>query len=149
MPQMIEPRVSKTLLKHGSKLAKRKPFPKDFPRRVSEKELHMHAWQWVRNTYPSLLIFHIPSGEIRDIATAVKLKRMGAVAGVADFLLFVFNCSVAIELKDRGGQQSVAQKIFQRRWEAIGNQYFIARSLDEFKNIIQQYASPTSHYQHP
>jgi hypothetical protein len=113
-------------------------LPKDFSRQISEKELHLHAWQWVSKACPDLLIFHVPSGETRDIATAMKLKRMGVIPGVADFLMFTYNATVAIELKDRGGYQSPAQKLFQRRWEACGHQYYIVRSLEEFQILIKQ-----------
>jgi hypothetical protein len=102
----------------------------------------MHAWQWVRETYPDLLIFHVPSGELRNPITAVKLKRMGVVPGVADFLMFVPGKGIAIELKDRGGEQSPAQKRFQKQWENCGNVYAIARSLDQFKDTVETWISP-------
>lgn len=99
-------------------------------------------WQWVRKTYPDLLIFHVPSGETRDIATAVKLKRMGVIPGVADFLMFVAGVAVAIEMKEPNGKQSAVQKIFQERWEKAGNFYKIARSLEEFQLIVNRYVWP-------
>jgi len=102
----------------------------------------MLAWQWVHKNYPHLLIFHVPSGEARDIATAMKLKRMGVVPGVADFLMFIPGCGIAIELKEKSGMQSKAQKLFQKRWEACGNRYQIARSLLEFKQIIEKFCWP-------
>lgn len=104
----------------------------------------MKAWQWVQKTYPGLLIFHVPSGEPRDVVVAMKLKRMGVVPGVADFLMFVNNYSIAIELKDDGGRQSDAQKRFQQQWEACGNVYEIARSLERFQNIVSTYTWPWS-----
>lgn len=123
-------------LKHGSRPAKKKPSSKDFSRQVSENEIQLHAWQWVSETYPDLLIFHVPNGEPRDIATAMKLKRMGVIPGVADFLMFD-EIDVAIELKKKkDGVQTTAQKKFQKRWEALGKTYAVARSLEEFKNII-------------
>jgi hypothetical protein len=139
-----ERKALKKLLKSGSKLAKKKPLPKDFSRQPSEKEIHMKAWQWVRNTYPDLLIFHVPSGEHRNVVTGIKLKRMGVVKGVADFLMFTSGCSIAIELKDRGGTQSPEQKHFQKQWEACGFVYKIARSLTDFQNIVNTHVWPWS-----
>jgi hypothetical protein len=114
------------------------------PRKISEKEVHMRAWQWVKKTYPDLLIFHVPSGEPRDVVVAMKLKRMGVVPGVADFLMFTPGRNIAIEMKDEGGRQSDAQKRFQKQWEACGNFYEVARSLIEFQNIVNTYVWPWS-----
>jgi hypothetical protein len=99
----------------------------------------MLAWQWVKKTYPDLLIFHVPSGEPRDVTVAMKLKRMGVVPGVADFLMFTPTHAIAIEMKDDDGRQSDPQKRFQKQWEACGNVYEIARSLKEFQDIVRAY----------
>jgi len=139
MPLKIAPKASKKPLKHGSKPAKKKPSPKDFSRQISEHEVHLHCWQWVQNTYPELLIFHVPNGGNRNIAEAQKFKRMGVVPGVADFLMFLPTCNVAIELKDEGGKQSDAQRHFQKRWEKLGHRYEVARSLTHFQEIIDSY----------
>jgi hypothetical protein len=117
-------------------------LPKVSSRRISEKEIQMHAWQWVKDAYPDLLIFHVPSGETRDMATAMKLKRMGVVPGVADFLMFLPGVPIAIELKTGKGVQSGAQEHFQKVWERLGHVYKIARSLDEFKTIVETYYWP-------
>lgn len=76
------------------------------------------------------------------MATAMKLKRMGVVPGVADFLMFIPGCGIAIELKNKNGAQSRAQERFQQRWEACGNRYYIARSLLEFKQAIEKFCWP-------
>jgi cobalamin biosynthesis Co2+ chelatase CbiK len=99
----------------------------------------MLAWQWVKKTYPDLLIFHVPSGEPRDVVVAMKLKRMGVVPGVADFLMFLPGHGIAIEMKDDGGRQSDPQKRFQKQWELCGNKYHIVQSLGEFKAIVLVY----------
>lgn len=137
-------KVSKPPLKRGSRLESAKRLRKVSSRQISEREIHLKAWQWIKETYPDLLIFHVPSGEYRDMATAMKLKRMGVVPGVADFLMFVSGKNIAIELKDKGGGQSEAQKLFQSRWEALGHEYKIVRSFDEFQNIVGSYMWPWS-----
>jgi len=142
MPSKIAPKGLKKPLKHGSKPVKKKPSLKDFSRQISEHEVHLHCWQWVKNTYPELLIFHVPNGGNRNIAEAQKFKRMGVMPGVADFLMFTPYCAIAIELKDEGGKQSDAQKHFQTRWEALGNSYQVARSLTHFQEIVDSYILP-------
>ena len=150
MPSKTVRKVSKMPSKAGSKPASAKQSKPDFSRQISEKEIHMKAWQWVKAEYPDLLIFHVPSGEPRDVVVAMKLKRMGVVPGVADFLMFVPGCAVAIELKDGGGRQSDPQRRFQSKWEACGNRYEVARTLEEFQAIIRSVDSwPWLHNQNP
>jgi hypothetical protein len=129
-------------LKRGSKPAKKKPSPKDFSRQSSEHEVHLLAWQWVQKTHSDLLIFHVPNGGNRNLQEAIKFKRMGVLPGVADFLMFVRGSDVAIEMKDGNGKQSEAQVAFQKRWEALGKVYLIARSLKEFQKIVNGYVWP-------
>jgi hypothetical protein len=98
----------------------------------------LHAWQWYLENFSarSLLLFHVPNGELRDHRTAEKLKRMGVVAGVADFLAFTATRRAAIELKDSDGGQSADQIRFERYWTALGGEYYLCRSLDDFKNLL-------------
>jgi hypothetical protein len=68
------------------------------------REHCLETWQWC----------HIPNGEVRDIRTAVKLKRMGTKPGWPDFIL----CPPAgqlhcLELKRLGETLSDAQEDFQ------------------------------------
>ena len=140
-PSKTAQKASKMPLKRGSKPAKKKPSYTDYSRQVSENEVHMLAWQWVCEAYPDLLIFHVPNGGNRNLAEALKFKRMGVLPGVADFLMFA-EADIAIELKDKGGDQSKAQKKFQKKWEALGKTYTIARSLEEFKEIINRHMPP-------
>ena len=100
----------------------------------------MHAWQWVRKTYPGLLIFHVPSGEVRDVATAMKLKRMGVIPGVADFLCFKGPRRVALELKNATGRMSKAQQAFQRQWMQEGGEYYLIKDLPGFKMAVDAIA---------
>jgi hypothetical protein len=98
--------------------------------------LQKHAWQWVQKTHPALLIFHVANERKGSIGTAMHFKRMGVLAGVADFLAFPVGRAVAIELKDDEGTHKTGQAAFQDRWEDAGNTYFIARTLEEFQGII-------------
>lgn len=110
------------------------------PEEFGEKALHMNAWQWLEREHPTLLAWHTPNGELRHIAVAEKLKRMGVLPGVADFLCFTLNRKVAIELKDDDGEQSDDQIRFEKRWRAIGGEYHICRTLDAFKAIVNAIA---------
>jgi hypothetical protein len=64
---------------------------------------------WFHKKFPGVLIYHCPNGEKRSIKTAVRLKKMGVVAGIPD--LFVPAWMLYIELKrEKGGVVSEAQK---------------------------------------
>jgi hypothetical protein len=73
------------------------------------KVLRDHAlpqWQWT----------HIPSGELRDIRTAVKLKRMGTKPGWPDFVLIPPSGQLhCLEVKRIGETLSDVQEDF-RLW---------------------------------
>lgn len=107
------------------------------PHDVSENEIHMKCWQWVQKNHPSLLIFHVANERHASVQYHIKLKRLGVVPGVADFLAFTADgCKVAIELKDSKGVQSADQIKFQKRWERTGGTYYVVRTLEDFTNII-------------
>ena len=96
----------------------------------------MKAWAWCQKAHPSLLIFHVANERKASVQYHLKLKRLGVLKGVADFLLFPDDRRIAIELKDDEGVQDADQAKFQVRWECTGGLYFIVRSVAEFQNII-------------
>ncbi len=99
--------------------------------------LQMHCWQWVQKAYPALLIFHVANERKAAVQYHIKLKRLGVLGGVADFLAFpAGGCRAAIELKDDKGGQEPEQELFQRRWEHSGGVYFLVRTLEEFQGVV-------------
>jgi hypothetical protein len=103
----------------------------------SENEIHMKAWAWVQKAHPALLIFHVANERKAAPQYHIKLKRLGVLKGVADFLAFpVDGRKFAIELKDDKGVQDEDQIKFQRRWERADGQYFLVRTVVEFQNIV-------------
>lgn len=104
--------------------------------------LQMHCKQWLDKSglWDRLLIFHVANERKGSIGAVMHFKRMGVRKGVADWLLFPPGRSVAIELKDDEGEQDTDQKIFQRKWEAAGNTYFVCRTLEEFQGVVQAVA---------
>jgi hypothetical protein len=97
----------------------------------------MKCAKWVRDIHPALLIFHVANERKAHVQYHVKMKRLGVLAGVADFLVFpASGRKFAIELKDDKGAQDAEQIKFQRHWELAGGVYFIVRTVSDFKNII-------------
>ena len=116
---------------------KRVKKPVKAARKVSENELHMKCWQWVQKTNPDLLIFHVANERKAPPQYHLKLKRLGVLKGVADFMAFpASGRKIAIELKDDEGGQEGEQKLFQKRWERAGGYYYIVRTLEDFQAII-------------
>jgi len=107
------------------------------PKGPSENEIHMKCAKWVRDTHPTLLIFHVANERKATVQYHLKLKRLGVLKGVADFLAFpIDGRKFAIELKDAEGTQDAEQVKFQRRWEATGGLYFVVRTVADFRFII-------------
>jgi hypothetical protein len=82
---------------------------------------------------------HVPMGGLRDRKSAAKLKRMGAKAGVPDYLIFSsppllwtqIN-GVAIEMKRRaGGTMTVPQRSWLADLGALGWWCMVARGAED------------------
>lgn len=119
----------------NSASSRKKPAAK---RKSKEKGLQYRCQQWLEQSgiLAQLLIFHVPNERIGGMGAVMHFKRMGVLAGVADYLAFPTSRAVAIELKDEDEDPRATQEAFQRRWERAGNTYFIARTLEQFQGII-------------
>jgi hypothetical protein len=63
----------------------------------------------------------------------MKMKATGLVAGVSDLIIVQPDRVIFLELKDTNGRQSNEQKSFQEKVTALGFEYWLIRSLEEFK----------------
>lgn len=89
----------------------------------------------LKSNNPRCSIFAIPNGGKRDAREAKALKNTGVKAGVADLQILLPNRSVFIEVKTDKGYQSDSQKEFEQVCKGLGIEYYVVRSLDEFKNL--------------
>jgi hypothetical protein len=82
----------------------------------SENLLHCQLADLLRvAAVPGWLWWHTPNGELRNKATAGRLKRMGVKPGVSDFLLLSPVGDLhALELKAKGKRPTDAQRDFLR-----------------------------------
>ena len=77
-----------------------------------------------------MLIYHCPNGERRSISVAVKLKKMGVVAGIPD--LFIPAWKLYIELKrEKGGVVSEDQKKIMAYLQRVGYTVFVCHGATE------------------
>lgn len=97
--------------------------------------------EWFNNTYclkfhiPRYMIFSVPNGGTRNKLEAIKMKSTGLLAGVAD-LIIVLDRTVFVEVKTEAGTQSPEQKEFEKRIKDLGHEYYLVRSLEDFKLLI-------------
>lgn len=106
-------------------------------RKNEESLLQRACVKWFRLKFPKYLIFAIPNGGSRNLFEAKNMKLEGTLPGVADLQIIMNKKTFFIEMKAREGKQSLKQKEFENKVKEQGFDYFICRSFDEFKKIIE------------
>lgn len=111
----------------------------------SEEQIALFDWAEAESRRrPCLkLLFHIPNGGKRNMATAVRLKREGVKAGVPDLLLPVpregFH-GLFIEIKRvKGGKTSEAQRWWLEQLKGMGYKAAVCRGWEEAAGMIADY----------
>jgi hypothetical protein len=111
---------------------------------MSEDSLQQQIYVWFNNNYclktkkPQYCIFSVPNGKTRNIIEAKKLKATGLKAGVSDLIVLIPNKCIFIELKTETGKQSDKQKEFEQIVTNLGFEYYIIKSLEQFKKLIYE-----------
>jgi hypothetical protein len=105
----------KTPARHGFTIYR---FDMTSEKLPTEDEEQMNFIKWFRRTYPGVLIFAIPNGGKRNLATAARQKATGTVRGIPD--LFVPEWLLWIEMKrQKGGKLSEEQKNIKKLLESF------------------------------
>ena len=106
----------------------------------SEDKIQSEIFQWFWNSFPDYLIHAVPNGGHRNVVEALKLKSTGTVPGVADLIIHLPNAKcVMCEVKTEIGTQSTAQKKIEAKIKAMGGNYILVRSLEDFKGQIKKF----------
>jgi hypothetical protein len=100
--------------------------------------------EWFRFQYPLIrgCLFAIPNGGVRNIGTAIKLKREGVMAGVSDLFLMVPKspkCGLFIEMKAKGGKTQENQLEFQKLAKNMGYEAQVCYGFVEARETIKNY----------
>lgn len=106
---------------------------------MTEDQLQQKCVVWFRNEYQIKnkgLIFSVPNGGTRNFLEAKKLKETGTMAGVSDLIVLFNEKCLFVELKIEKGVQSDTQKIFESKVSFLGFNYYLIRSLEQFKELI-------------
>lgn len=132
-------------------------------KKISESSIQQSCFLWVTNNHglkhhsPRLYMFSIP-GELAMVLGAIlksyripdyivnkavsqvldKMKSTGMRAGVSDTIVVMPDRTLFVEFKTETGVQSTLQKEFQQTVESLGHKYYIVRSLEQFKEIINE-----------
>ena len=108
---------------------------------MTENQLQQQIIIWYKNNYQihgKGLIFSVPNGGSRHILEAKTLKATGQMAGVSDLIILQPNGkTIFVELKVEKGVQSEVQKTFEEKVKALGFEYYLVRSFEEFKNLLK------------
>jgi hypothetical protein len=95
---------------------------------LSENEIQNQIIDWSRAN--DVLSIVVPN-ELARNNKSVKIEK-----GCSDLIVCIFGSTIYVELKDYRGTQKPDQIKFQLKIEKLGHEYFICRSLDQFKTII-------------
>ena len=119
-----------------------------YERRMSEDTEQETVIQWARycsGKWPELaLLHHIPNGGSRNKKEAVKLKRMGVLAGVSDLHLPVARAGYTglyIEMKYEDGRLLDSQKEFMKRAALWDNYCVVCYSAADAIEVLQNYVN--------
>jgi len=106
--------------------------------RRAEDSIQQEIFMWYNNTY--CLLHHTPRRMIFSVPNEGKpeLVRTGLYPGASDLLVFhhVGRPPLFIEVKTPSGIQSPNQKDFEAHVTSLGMEYYLVRSLENFKEVI-------------
>lgn len=110
----------------------------------SEDNLTYRCYTWFNNTiHPDNRgrLFHVPNGGQRSVSEGNRLKAMGVVAGVPDFIFITKGAGIiGIELKVGKNPLSKEQVALHASWAKVGVKVYVVRDdIEEFKKIILEW----------
>ena len=107
----------------------------------TEAKIQQEIYTYFNNTFclkhhtSRCIIFSVPNDSSSKEETMRKLAT-GMLPGASDMIVIFPNKVVFVEVKTDIGRQSDVQKEFEKRVNALGFDYWLVRSLDEFKTKL-------------
>jgi hypothetical protein len=102
----------------------------------TEHEDQRELVRWFRQTHVGTVIFAIPNGGARSLATASRLKAEGVVKGVPD--LFIPAWELWVEMKRvKGGAVSQEQETMHAYLRGVGYWVLVAKGFEDAKQQIE------------
>lgn len=109
----------------------------------SENKIQSEIVMWFHNNYclkihnPQYIIFSVPN-EGQNAKEQMYKKSLGMLSGVSDLIVVLNSQVLFIECKDEHGKQRESQIAFENNVKKLNHNYYIVRSLEEFKKIIAE-----------
>ena len=107
----------------------------------TESKIQQEIVIWYNNNYclknhsPQHTIFSVPN-ESKSKKETLQKMAIGMRAGVSDLIILQPNKTIFVEVKTEIGKQSPKQKEFENIVKNLGFEYYLVRSLEEFKKIF-------------
>lgn len=101
-----------------------------------EYETQEAAVKYMRLKYPDYLCFSVPNESCWRNKN--YFSALGMMPGVSDLIVVLPGKILFVEFKSKIGRQSVEQKAFMQKVEALGFNYHLVRSLDDFMELINE-----------
>lgn len=105
-----------------------------------ETIIHIACADWLRvfrNKTKRIFYFHVPNGGKRNLREAELLKRMGVIAGVADFWIFTNTSILIVEMKAQETPVSKGQTDCKTDLDLLGYKVHTIRT-DDPKEAVRQ-----------
>lgn len=110
---------------------------------ITEAKIQQDCVRWFRNTYclkhhsPRYCIFSVPN-EGKDPREQANKIATGLLRGASDFIVLLPKRALFFETKTEDGTQKPEQKDFEETVTALGFEYYIIRSFDQFELQVTQ-----------
>jgi len=107
---------------------------------MHESLLQSTCFQWHYNTYPAergLLCYNLNNSANKIQGN--QNRALGLIAGRSDMVYYKNGLARMLEFKTESGTQSPQQKAWESLMVANGFEYYVIRSVDQFKKLIEQW----------
>lgn len=117
---------------------------KPVKRKSHEHDMQKSIFKYIEKVLPDLrpFIFAIPNGGKRNVIVAKKLKAEGVTSGVWDIFVSIPNLvkhGLYVEIKVGSNGLTENQKYFRKNIERLGYVFGIAKCIDDFNAILENY----------
>lgn len=102
---------------------------------MKEYDIQCACVSFFRETYPDYILFSVSNEGC--FKRKPYFESLGMLSGVSDTIVILPNKALFIEFKALKKYQRPEQKDFENKVSQLGFSYYVCRSLEQFKDIIQ------------
>ena len=104
-----------------------------------ESQIQSECVTWLWNEHPETRgLFFAVNNNSEHAVRALQRRSVGLIPGVSDTIFIWKHKAYFIEFKTPIGTQSKSQKVWENKVTGEGFDYYIVRSLEEFKILINK-----------